>query len=58
MHVLREHLSICEYGSFFIGFEGGMWDLIVLVLILAFLFSFNIIMLLPGYKENLRHRCE
>ena len=30
MRVLRERLSICECASFPFGFEGGVWDLIVL----------------------------
>ena len=31
VHVLRERLSICVCPSFPFGFEGGMWDLIVLI---------------------------
>ena len=32
MHVFHERLSICMSASFPFGFEGGMYDLIVLVL--------------------------
>ena len=31
MRVFREHLSVCECASLCFGFEGGIWDLIVLV---------------------------
>ena len=31
MHVLCERLSICGRASFPFSFEGGMWDLIVLI---------------------------
>ena len=31
VHVCRECLSICVYAFFPFDFEGGMWDLIVLV---------------------------
>ena len=39
MRVFRERLSICVCASFHFGFEGGMWDSIILILINAFLFS-------------------
>ena len=29
VHVFRKQLSICVCASFPLGFEGGMWDLIV-----------------------------
>ena len=31
MRVLRGRLSVCECASFPFGFEGRMWDLVVLV---------------------------
>ena len=31
LHVFYKRLSICVYTSFPFGFEGGMWDLIILV---------------------------
>ena len=37
MRVFREHLSVCVCSTFFFSFEGGMWDLIVLILDLAYL---------------------
>ena len=37
--VFRERLSIFVCASFPVGFESGMWDLIVLILIIAFLFT-------------------
>ena len=30
VRVFRERLSICVYSSFPFGFEGGVWDLIVI----------------------------
>ena len=37
------HLSSCECASFPFGFDGGMWDLIVLIylLVISFLFTLN-----------------
>ena len=29
VHIFRERLSICKCASYPLGFEGGMWDLIV-----------------------------
>ena len=34
MHILRGHLSVCECVSFPFGLDGGMWELIVHVLVL------------------------
>ena len=40
VRVLHGRLSICECDSFLFGFEGGMWDLIVLVPDHCFIFYF------------------
>ena len=46
LRVLREHLSVCECSSVPFGFEGGMWDLIVFLVIALYLLftliSFNL----------------
>ena len=31
VRIFRERLSVCMCASFLCGFEGGMWDLIVLI---------------------------
>ena len=39
--VFRERLSVCVCVSFVFGFEGRVWYLIVLVVIIAFLFTYS-----------------
>ena len=41
MRILRERLSVCVFASRPFGFEGGMWDLIVLVHDCCFSFDFT-----------------
>ena len=41
MRVFRERLSICVCASVPFSFEGGMWDLVVLILNFVFLFTFR-----------------
>ena len=41
MRILLERLSVCVFASRPFGFEGGMWDLIVLVHDYCFSFDFT-----------------
>ena len=49
--VFRQRLSVCLCASFRFGFDGGMWDLIVF-LIIAYLFTLDLFFLMkaPTYS--------